>query len=282
MGLPQAPAALLIALLPPRLLRHVEYVIGKDERVIVARTWAELDQMLHVHPVTVALIDPSADGASKTVEFERLAANYPSLPIIAYVPLTPSAFRAVAQLSKLGLEHVILYSHDDSAERMIATIDKVRANPLTERFIEELQPRLDQLPLGISKVVVEMFAEPHRYPNAQDMATNANVTIVRLYRAFSAADFAAPKKMVVAAKLLRAYTHLSDPGQSVGGASTKLSYRNPRIFAEHTNEVFGVNPSRLRARVTEDQLVETLFAFVGKETLQADTTIREKRRFGGR
>jgi methylphosphotriester-DNA--protein-cysteine methyltransferase len=127
-----------------------------------------------------------------------------------------------------------------------------------------------------------MFAEPHRYPNAQDMATNANVTIVRLYRAFAAADFAAPKKMVVAAKLLRAYTHLSDPGQSVGGASTKLSYRNPRIFAEHTNEVFGVNPSRLRARVTEDQLVDTLLAFVGKEIPQADTTIQEKRRFGGR
>ena len=246
----------------------MEYVIGREERVVVARTWAELEQMLHVHPVTVALIDPSADGASRTVEFERITAAYPSLPIIAYVPLTPPAFRAVAQLSRLGLEHVILYSHDDSAERMIATIDKVRANPLTARFIEAIKSRLDLLPLAISRVVIEMFAEPHRYPNAQDIATSANVSIVRLYRAFQSADLAAPKKVVVAAKLLRAYAHLSDPGQSVGGASTKLAYRNPRIFAEHTNEVFGVNPSRLRSRFSEEQVIERLVEWVGHRAEQ--------------
>lgn len=249
---------MLLALLPPPLLRHLQYVIAQQERVVVAKTWADLEQLLHVHPVTVALIDPSADGASRTVEFERIRADYPSLPIVAYVPLTPSAFRAVTHLSKLGLEHVILYSHDDSADRMITTIDKVRANPLTERFIDSLRPKLDRLPLAISRVVVEMFEEPHRYPNAQDIATGANVTIVRLYRAFQSADLAAPKKVVVAAKLLRAYAHLSDPGQSVAGASKKLAYRSPRIFAEHTHEVFGVNPSKLRSMFTDDLVMEKL------------------------
>ena len=220
--------------------------------------------MLQIHPVTVALIDPSADGASRTMEFERVKSAYPSLPIIAYVPLTPSAFRAVAQLSKLGLDQVILYSHDDSAERMVATIDKVRSSPLTERFVGELRPNLDKLPLPISKIVEEMFAEPHRYPNAQDLATGAHVSIVRLYRAFQSADLAAPKKMVVAAKLLRAYSHLLDPGQSVGGVSTKLAYRNPRIFAEHTNEVFGLNPSKVRSGMTEDQVVTRLLIWVSR------------------
>lgn len=232
--------------------------------MIAANTWAELEKMLQVHPVSVALIDPSADGASRTVEFERVKAAYPSLPVIAYVPLTPSAFRAVAQLSKLGLEHVILYSHDDSAERLVATIDKVRSSPLTERFVGELRPRLGRLPLPISKVVEEMFAEPHRYPNAQDIATGANVSIVRLYRAFQSADLAAPKKMVVAAKLLRAYSHLLDPGQSVGGVSTKLAYRNPRIFAEHTNEVFGLNPSKVRSQLSEEQVVSRLLTWVSR------------------
>ena len=238
--------------------------MGRGERVVVANTWAELEKMLQIHPVTVALIDPSADGASRTMEFERVKSAYPSLPIIAYVPLTPSAFRAVAQLSKLGLDQVILYSHDDSAERMVATIDKVRSSPLTERFVGELRPNLDKLPLPISKIVEEMFAEPHRYPNAQDLATGAHVSIVRLYRAFQSADLAAPKKMVVAAKLLRAYSHLLDPGQSVGGVSTKLAYRNPRIFAEHTNEVFGLNPSKVRSGMTEDQVVNRLLIWVSR------------------
>ncbi len=195
---------------------------------------------------------------------ERILAAYPSLPIIAYVPLTAAAFRAVAQLSKLGLEHVILYSHDDSAERMISTIDRVRSSPLTERFMEALRPRLNRLPVSIGKAVREMFAEPHRYPNAQDIAMSANVSIVRLYRSFQYADLAPPKKMVVAAKLLRAYSHLRDPGQSVGGVSSKLAYRNPRIFAEHTNEVFGLNPSRVRAYLTEDEVVSKLLRWTAQ------------------
>jgi hypothetical protein len=44
----------------------------------------------------------------------------------------------------------------------------------------------------------------------------------------------------------------SGSGQSVAGVSTKLAYRNPRIFAEHTNEVFGLNPSRVRSHMSED------------------------------
>lgn len=240
--------------------------MGREEPVLAARTWAELEQMLEVNPVTVAVIDPSADGASRTVEFERIRSAYPSLPVVAYVPLTASAFRAVNQLSRVGLEHVILYSHDDSAERMITTIDKVRANPLTARFVEQLKPKLDRLPLNVSKVVADMFAEPHRYPNAQDIARGANVTVVTLYRAFRSAGLAAPKKIVVAAKLLRAYTHLSDPGQSVTGASKKLAFRRPRLLAEHVGEVFGVIPSRLSSAFSESQVIERLLEWVSMDS----------------
>ena len=253
---------MVITLLPAALLRHVQFVVGSEERVISAESWAGLDQMLRIHPVTVALIDPSADGSRSTTEFERVTSAYPSLPFIAYVPLTAAAFRAVAQLSQLGLEHVILYSHDDSSERMMAVIDKVRSSPLTERFIEALRPRLERLPLAIGNAVREMFAEPHRYPSAQDIAVSANVSIVRLYRSFQSADLAPPRKMVVAARMLRGYTHLSDPGQSIRGVSAKLAYRNSRIFAEHTTEVFGLNPSRVRAFLSEDQVVTKLLEWM--------------------
>ncbi|MGK2962129.1 MAG: hypothetical protein ACSLFK_08280 [Gemmatimonadaceae bacterium] len=230
--------------------------------MLVARTWVELEKMLGIYPVTLVVLDPSADGASRTVEFEQVKDAFPSLPIIAYVPLTPSAFRAVAHLSRIGLEHVILYSQDDSAERMIAMFDRVRVNPLTERFIHELQPRLDRLPVAVSLVVKQMFSEPYRYPNAQDLAVCANMSVVRLYRAFHAAGFAAPKKMVVAARLLRAYACLRDPGQSVGGVAKKLAYRNPRIFAEHSQVVLGLKPSRIASRLSEDEVVVKLLRSV--------------------
>jgi AraC-like DNA-binding protein len=223
-----------------------------------AETWTELRELLHTSPITVALVDPSTDGSRTTTEFERITKAYPSLPFIAYVPLTAAAFRAVAQLSHLGLEHVILYSHDDSSERMMAMIDKVRSSRLTERFIEAIRPRLERLPLGIANAVREMFAEPHRYPSAQDVAVSANVSIVRLYRSFQSADLAPPRKMVVAARMLRGYVHLSDPGQSIRGVSAKLAYRNARIFSEQASEVFGLTASRVRGYLSEDQVVMKL------------------------
>jgi AraC-like DNA-binding protein len=255
----------LLALLPPPLLRHIEYVIGREEQIVTARSWDELETMLQIHPATVALVDPSWEAISRTVEFDRLANSYPSLPVIAYVPLTPAAFRSVAELSKLGLQHVILYSHDDSAEHLVATIDRVRSSPLTERFLGTLRPQLSRLPVAIVKAVEEMFAEPHRFPSAQELATGAHVSIVKLYRAFNKANFASPKKMVQAARLLRAFGHLRDPGQSILGVSKKLSYGNPRILAGHAHEVFGVNPSRMRTHLTEDQVLTTLRVFVAKE-----------------
>jgi AraC-like DNA-binding protein len=237
--------------------------MGRDEKVLVAHTWAELERMVEMQPVTVALVDPSTDGGARTIEFERLSRAYPSLPIIAYMPLTASAFQAVSRLSRLGLEHVILYSHDDSPERIIATLERVRSSPLTERFVQSLRPQLQMLPISVSEVIVDMFAQPHRFPNAHDLAAGANISLVKLYRAFHSARLAAPKKMVIAAKLLRAYAHLLDPGQSIGGASSKLAYRNPRIFAEHTNDVFGLNPSKVRSHLSEDQVVTRLLEWVG-------------------
>jgi methylphosphotriester-DNA--protein-cysteine methyltransferase len=261
----------LAALLPPRLLRHVEYVMGRDEAVLVAHTWAELERIVEMQPVSAVLVDPSSGGGTRTIQFERLTAAYPSLPIIAYMPLTASAFHAVSKLARAGLEHVILYCHSDSPDRMIATLASVRSNPLTDRFVESLRPRLEMLPHAVSKVVVDMFAEPHRFPNAQDIAAGANISFVRLSRAFHTARFASPKKMVVAAKLLRAYSHLLDPGQSISGASAKLAYRKPRIFAEHTHDVFGLNPSEVRSHLSEDQVVTRLLEWVGTAQVERQT-----------
>ncbi len=257
----RTPLPLVITLLPPALVRHVRFVFGPGDHVLSAENWPDLDLMLRVHPITVALVDPSCDGSRSATQFERIRRAFPSLPIIAYVPLTAVAFRAVAQLSHLGLEHVILYSHDDSPERMRAVIDMVTSSPLTERFIERLRPHLDRLPLAISNAIRAMFAEPHRYPSAQDIAVAANVSIVRLYRSFQNAGLAPPRKMVVAARMLRGYVYLCDPGQSVRGISAKLAYGNPRIFAEHTTEVFGLNPSRVRAFLSEDKVVTKLLSW---------------------
>jgi len=96
------------------------------------------------------------------------------------------------------------------------------------------------------------------YLSAHHLAVTSKVPISRLYRAFQSVDLASPKRVLVAAKLLRGYTYLRDPGNSVQGVSLKLGYRKSRIFADQAHEVFGLNPSRLTAYITEDSAVTRL------------------------
>lgn len=248
----------ILALLPPKLLRHLQFVVGGQRLIAVAESWAHLLELVESHPVGLVVIDPSAQGAGSLVELQQLFVAYPSIPVLAYVPLTPAAFRAVADLSKVGLEETILYSHEDAAEHLRPVLDRVCASPLTGRMLQGLQPKLSLLPLTLAKSVEEMFEEPHRYASAHDLAVTAKLPTSRLYRSFQSVDLASPKKVLIAAKLLRGYGYLADPGHSVQGVARKLGYRKPRIFTDQAMDVFGFRPSRLRAHVSDEVALSRL------------------------
>lgn len=254
----------ILAYLPSRLLRHLQFVLGNDQPLLTARNWDEIDSLLQTNAVSVAIIDPS-DGAGRAIELEQLMTGYPSLPVIAYVQLTPQAFTTITQLSQTGLKHVVLYSHDDGAQRFLPLIDQVQTSPLTLRVIDRLRPRLVMLPLRLAKALENLFAEPHRFPNAQDLAAHSTIPLVRVYRAFHEAGLTTPKKVFIAAKMLKAYAYLGDPAHSVNAVSKKLGYRHTRIFADHSAEIFNMNPSRLHTYMTPDQAIERVLRFVELE-----------------
>ena len=248
--------------------------MGGDRSPLVAKTWGEINELLQTQPISAAVIDPSADPFGKAIELQQLMAAYPSLPVIAYVPLTPLAFTTITQLANTGLRHVVLYSHDDGAPRFLSLLDQVQTSPLTVRLISALSPKLVMLPLRLAKAVENMFAEPHRYPNAQDIGAASTIPLVRVHRALREAGLATPKKIFIAAKMLKAYSYLGDPAHSVHSASKKLGYRHTRILSDHSNELFGMNPSRLHAYMSEDQVVERVQQFIGvaTESISAQAT----------
>ena len=258
----------ILAYLPARQLRHLQFVLGNDQSLLIARKWDDIDAFVQANAISVAVVDPS-EGAGKAIELEQLMTRYPSLPVIAYVSLTPQAFTTITQLSQTGLKHVVLYSHDDGAQRFLPLIDQVQTSPLTQRVIDHLRPRLVMLPLRLAKAFESLFAEPHRFPNAQDLATQSTIPLVRVYRAFHEAGLTTPKKVFIAAKMLKAYAYLGDPAHSVNAVSKKLGYRHTRIFADHSAEIFNLNPSRLHTYMTNDQAVERVLRFVELESEEA-------------
>lgn len=142
------------------------------------------------------------------------------------------------------------------------TVERARGNPLKKKVLDVLRPQLSRLPIMLGPIMDEMFESPHRYASAQDVALRAEMSTVRLYRHFGLAGLGSPKRLLRAAKLLQACAYLGDRGYSVRDVAKKVGYRNPRLFGEHTVEVFGLTPSRVRTHLTQDEAVKRLLTWL--------------------
>jgi AraC-like DNA-binding protein len=255
-----AIAPCVAAFLPARLLTHVKHVLAEEE-LLVASSWEELESFIRRKPVTVVILDPSADGNLNVSAVAGLLKRYPSLPLIAYVTLHAPAFKAIAQLGKLGLEDVVLHRFDDAPERFRERVEQVQGNLLAHRVVEELNGSLRLLPRQLLVTIENMFEQPHRYMSALDLAIEG-IAIVSVYRNLDAAQLGSPKRLLIAAKVLRGFGYLRDPGYSVLDVSIKLGYKTARIFSHHWVSVFGLTPARVRNRLTDDDAVESVLRWI--------------------
>ena len=246
------------AFLPPRLLTHVKHVFADEPELLIAESWEELDSFIRRKPITVVILDPLASGVMNVEAVGGFLTRYPSLPLIAYVALAPTAFNAVAQLSRLGLQEVLLHRFDDAPERFRERVEQVQANPLSHRVLSAIGQPLSLLPRQLVVTVENMFDQPHRYTSALDLAMEAKIPIVRLYRNLDVANLGSPKRLLIAAKVLRGFGYLKDPGYSVLDVSIKLGYRSTRIFSQHSVGVFGLTPARVRTRLSDDDAIESV------------------------
>ena len=264
MGTAEKGAQLLTvaALLPPRLLTQVRHALAGQREVLAAESWHELERLIKKTPLRAVIIDPEAHGVVDSASVVRLLTRYPSLPIIAYVTLGPATFSGIAHLSRLGLEHVILHRFDDSTERFKKTVDSVGADPLVKRVLDAMRPSLARLPLPLAMSVQHMFDEPQRFVTALDLSTASGMPTVRMYQSFTQAELTSPKNLLIAARALRAFSYLRDPGYSVTDVAAKLGYLQPRILGNHTLKVFGLKPARARRRMSEATAVEMVLEFV--------------------
>ena len=276
------------AFLPPRLLTHVKHVFADEPDLLVASSWQELESFIRRKPVSAVILDPSADGIMNVSAVAGLLKRYPSLPLIAYVTLNAPAFNAVAQLGRKGLEDVVLHHFDDAPARFRERVEQVQGNALTYTVLEALADRLRQLPRQLSVTIENLFDQPHRYSSALDLAMEAGIAIVSVYRNLDAVKLGSPKRLLVAAKVLRGFGYLRDPGYSVLDVSSKLGYKTTRIFSQHWVSVFGVTPARVRTRLAEEGAVEAVLRWLGtpgddsalaEEPNHASDLIGSRRRF---
>jgi AraC-like DNA-binding protein len=210
--------------------------------------------MLRVGDADLLVVDPAVRDGQLAEAIEDIIARHPSLPVVVYTSLAPTAMRLVVRLARLGVQHVVLNRFDDEPRRFLELIERVPAHPLAELMLHELATPLQALPVVLARAIEQLVRSPSRAKNSGELATLAGMTLRTLYRHLTPVGLQ-PRHLIVCARLLRAYTYLHGPGSRLKEVALKLGYADPSHLSEQLREWTGHAPKDIRRTLLPEEFV---------------------------
>lgn len=256
----------VVALLPRQLLSHLTIVLGSQHSIVGVRGWDELRAVIHARVTDVVVVDPLVDGIARTDPIIELHRQFPSLPIVVYTALSATSTRAIMQLGRSGIEHVVLNRFDDERRRFLELLERVPGQALSDQMFRLLAPELAKLPVTVVRAIEQLFRSPNRFRNAQDLSSAAGTILRTMYRQLEIAGIHSPRLLVAAARLLRVYSLLRDPGRQIKEVAGKAGYHSQYQLTQHMRALTGHTPRTVRTYIEPEQFVTLLVEGVRRPT----------------
>ena len=254
----------VLSFLPAPLQSHLRVVLGATPGHILTAVdgWDAFTDALRRGTSDVVVVDPCADGVSHAAALAALLDSHPATPVVIYTPVSPLAFRAIAELGRhsahQAVHQIVLHRYDDEPHRFLELLERQPGNALSGALLDRLAPALNDLPPALARAVERLVRQPTDFHDVTGLATSARITVRTAYRHLAIAGFASPRSLLVGARLLRAYAYARDPRQSLEAIAAKVGYSAPRMMAKHMREVIGVTPRAVRRQVRPGEFVDRL------------------------
>lgn len=259
----------VVALLPRQLLSHLTIVLGPQHSLTAVRGWDELEAAVHTRVTDVIVVDPLVDGTPRADVILEIHRQFPSLPIVVYTALSAESTRAIVQVGRAGIEHVVLNRFDDERGRFLELLERVPGQALSDQMLRQLAPELARLPVPVVRAIEQLFRSPGRFRNAQDLSAAAGTILRTLYRQLEGAGIQSPRLLVAAARLLRVYALLRDPGRHIKDVASKVGYHSQYQLTQHMRALTGHTPRTVRMYIEPAQFVTMLVAGVRPHAQQS-------------
>lgn len=214
--------------------------------------------MVQQRVIDVLVADPLADGHNAAAVLEEIHRQQPSVPIVIYTTLSGSSAHAIAQLGRAGIEHVVLSRFDDDRRHFLELLERVPGQTLSERMLRALAPELSKLPVTVVRAIELLFRSPGRFRNAQDLAAASGTILRTFYRQLDLAGIHSPRTLVAAARLLRVYSLLRDPGKQIKEVAVSAGYHSQHQLTQHMRALTGETPRVVRQTIEPDAFVAIL------------------------
>lgn len=245
---PQRPFLRVATLVSHALELRVRSAVVPPGCLLTARDARDLQARAARTSGDVAVLEPGVDP--------RAAAVVPGqwsrwVPLVLYVPLSVREMHRAIALARAVEASVIIAGYDDDPAQLRADLEAVRGTPFGRALAARLEEQLRALPPRVRGAVSALCVSATPQDTAARLAAMAGVDPSTLARYFAQAGLCRPHRLVVAARVARAYPALIDPhvaaaqvARAVGVASTAaLDAQLRTLVGESVRELRAEPPS---------------------------------------
>lgn len=251
----------VLAFLGGKLRHHLQSLLPQ---AIFHDSWDTLTYAVSRAAQPVVIFDPSRDDSA--VQAIRVRERFTSTAFVMYTTLDPRAFQNVAGLIRGGFTEVVLFGFDDQRARIERLLLDVALRIELQPYLSALAPRLLRLPARLRSAVEEMIREPRSYRSTQDLAVAAQMSTRAVFRHLRAAGFPSPRRLVVSARVVRAYLLLSGNGRSAQEVASLLGYPSTDQLSAHLAELCGCTASDVKRGLSPEAFFDSMVTSLTKHS----------------
>lgn len=247
--------ALIAALLPHGSQRDALGGAGGGHRLMWARDWRELNQLVKSRPAVAAVADLHAErGKDGVLRIHRFSRKFPLTPILVWGDLDG---RDIFRLGKAGATEVLPGRDGENRGLISELVSDAAADRLADRLHDGLADRVAAEGRALVRTASQRIPDGVQVP---DLAREFGLSVSTLERRCDAWGLTTPGRLLLWLRILYGLRWLLEPGRSVESVAGQLSYSSGAAFRRAIKATVGGKPTPLRNRAAFEAAVQAFLA----------------------
>jgi AraC-like DNA-binding protein len=205
---------------------------------------SEVETMVEAGLTNLIVVDHrDHDGSPTLPSVRKLRYEYPSVPIVMYLPMSAVVSGAVMEYAKAGVSQLVFQGVDDLKASLRLAINVALDQMSALTLIAEFEPHV---PASVVPFLRYCLEHARRDITVEDVADAMGVHRKTLVDRLKAAHLPSPRAMIGWCRLLMAARVLDDPGRTVEQAALKLDFPSGAALRNMFKRYTGLRTAEVR------------------------------------
>ncbi len=175
----------------------------------------------------------------------RLRAEFSTVPVLAYVPLTPTGARALLAAGQAGVSEAMLAGYDDIGHALYSVIARAADAAMADNALARLA---GVVPSQVLAILAYVFRHARAGPGVGDIANALGLHRKTLAEQCRRAGVPPPGELASWGRLVIAAARLADRGRTAEQVAARFRYRSGSALASMLKRYTGLTVSEARQR----------------------------------